>query len=144
MTGQLKLKIDLGRVYYRYPPLPYLPGWYETHSVYSLQMLSNGLLASGQEDGSIKIWNITQGGNLTSTLISHTDTVNDLALVNNQILASCSFDTTVKIWNYLDNSLIGTLRGHTARVNALRLVTTNLLASASSDTNISGCDYLRQ
>ena len=140
-TGLLKLKIDLGRKYYCCPPLPYLPGWYETHPVCSLQMLSNGLLASGQEDGSIKIWNITMG-NLTNTLTGHTNRVNDMSLVNEKLLASASADFTVKIWNYLNGSLISTLLGHTASVNALKVLSllssssSFILASASYDTNI--------
>ena len=57
-----------------------------TGLVRSLTLLSNGYLASGSRDQSIKIWN-TDTGSVVRTLTGHTDTVSALVKLNNGNLA---------------------------------------------------------
>ena len=66
----------------------------------TLTLLSNGsLVASGSEDGTIKIWNIDTNC-LVKTLYGHTNKVRCLeVLENDNYLASGSDDTTILIWN---------------------------------------------
>jgi WD40 repeat protein len=55
-------------------------------------------LASGSEDQTIKLWNVTSGQELR-TLIGHKDWVNSVAISpDGQTLASGSRDETIKIW----------------------------------------------
>jgi hypothetical protein len=65
--------------------------------VYSLATLSNGNLASGSVDNTVKIWN-PNTGSLVYTLTGHSDYVYSLATLSNGNLASGSVDNTVKIW----------------------------------------------
>ena len=72
------------------------------HPVYSL-------VASGSEDGTVKIWDY-ESGQYERTLKGHTQSVSGVAFDNSgKLLASCSLDMSAKIW-YSDNSLgIGTV-----------------------------------
>lgn len=69
--------------------------------VWSLAFSSNGRrLASGEADGTIRIWNTEKGGE-TLTLDGHTDTVFALAFSpDGRMLASGAgqSDRTVKLW----------------------------------------------
>ncbi len=70
--------------------------------VRSLVELDNGYLASGSDDASLKIWDITNG-KLKFTIDNsnqHFDSVQSLAsLEGNGFVASGSFDETIKIWD---------------------------------------------
>jgi WD40 repeat protein len=70
-------------------------------NVISLIVLQNGDLASVEWDGTIIIWNKTDG-TLKRTLIGHTTTVFALTELQNGYVASGSGDYTIKIWNATD------------------------------------------
>ena len=56
-------------------------------SVFSLTVLPNGLLASGSDDNTIKIWD-TDKGICVKTLSGHSKTVYNLTVLPNGLLAS--------------------------------------------------------
>jgi WD40 repeat protein len=60
--------------------------------------LSNGLLASGFNDNSIKIWN-PYDGSLQSTLVGHSSWILSLVQINDETFASGSDDSSIRIWN---------------------------------------------
>ena len=65
----------------------------------TLTLVSNGALASGSEDGTIRIWNLNTNS-LIKTLYGHTNKVRCLeALEDDNYLASGSEDTIIIIWN---------------------------------------------
>lgn len=66
-------------------------------SVYTLCELSNGVLASGSVDRTIKLWEIVNG-RLIQSINAHDDAVMDLALLDNGDIVSASADKTIKIW----------------------------------------------
>ena len=73
-----------------------------TEGVESLvELASNGFLASGSFDNTIKIWDLAQR-NLKFTFDSsnggHNDKILSLFALENGNLASCSSDQTVKVW----------------------------------------------
>ncbi len=57
------------------------------------------MLASGSDDGTVKLWN-TNTGDCVSTLTGHRNCVVSVAWNNDGTkLASGSYDTTVRIWS---------------------------------------------
>ncbi len=73
---------------------------FDCNTVTSLTMLYNGLLASGSQDSTIKIWDLTKPDSpLLHTLREHEGPVYALTQINNQFLASCSNDQTIKLWS---------------------------------------------
>ncbi len=67
-------------------------------AIFALNILPNGLLASGSYDGKIMIWNISNTTPLY-TLLGHKDWIHSLIVINNEHLASCSNDKTIKLWS---------------------------------------------
>jgi WD40 repeat protein len=57
-------------------------------------------VASGDEDGQIKIWTVNQETWVCrQTLTGHTKAICQLAMLPNGDLASCSADSSIKVWN---------------------------------------------
>ena len=106
-----------------------------THIVIALAQLTDGTLASGSNDKTIKIWN-PKTGVCIHTLQGHTDSVSALAQLIDGTLASGSNDQTIKIWNPKTGVCIRTLQGHTAYVYALAQLADGTLASGSYDKTI--------
>ncbi len=69
-----------------------------TDWIYSLVVLPDGLLASGCDDDTIRIWNFNTGINI-KTLTGHTHDVRSLVVLSDDLLASGSYDSTIKIWS---------------------------------------------
>jgi WD40 repeat protein len=101
-------------------------------ALYSLIKLSNGNIASGSDDATVKIWDpIT--GSLLKTFNGHTRAVNTLIELPNENLASGSNDNTIIIWDMKNGSLLFQLIGHTNAVRALMTLPNGNLASGSYD-----------
>jgi WD40 repeat protein len=97
----------------------------------------NGLLASGSEDKTIKIWDTkSEIYFLVTTLLDHTDTIYCLKQLNKTHFASGSLDTTIKIWDLTYFRSVATYRDHSSAVRALALLKINYLASGSYDQTI--------
>ena len=105
-------------------------GW-----VNALTFLSDGRLASGSDDRTIKLWNPTSG-ECECTLEGHRAGITALARLPDGRLASGSRDQTIKIWNLTNGECERTLQGHRGMVTALTLLPTGLLASGSWDRTI--------
>ncbi|MDF2386842.1 hypothetical protein JMG10_35600 [Nostoc ellipsosporum NOK] len=71
-----------------------------SRSVNSIQFSDDHqILASGGEDGQIKIWN-PHAGELIHNVMGHSQTIFSLAISpDNSIIASASQDSYVKLWN---------------------------------------------
>lgn len=65
--------------------------------VYLLE-LKDGQLASGSDDSTIKLWNVSSM-KCIQTLSDHRGSVYCLCQLHNDRFASCSMDFTIKIWN---------------------------------------------
>jgi len=73
-------------------------------------------MASGSDDGMLRIYDSTSGSLLRSWA-GHTSYVSNLAFSpDSDLLASGSDDKTIKLWKVQDGRLVRTLIGHTARV----------------------------
>ncbi|NEO25726.1 MAG: WD40 repeat domain-containing protein [Kamptonema sp. SIO4C4] len=87
---------------------------------YSLAIHPNGyILASGEEGGSIKLWNL-RTGQLLAAFPGHDGKVRSLAFTPaGDSLISGGEDRTVKIWNTENQQLVHRLRGHTGKIMAI-------------------------
>ena len=97
-------------------------------------------LASGSNDGTIKIWQLdAQLGKasavLLRTLVGHTNEVLSIAFSpNSQLLASGSADRTMKLWQVNDCRVLHTLTGHSGKVSSVTFSPDGQsLASGSAD-----------
>ena len=102
-----------------------------------LKKISNNLLAGGDFDDIIYLWNFT---NTSLTLIGNLTgiglLVDDIVLVSENILATSNDDFTISLWNLTTQSLLRNFKAHSNNVNALKLLSPNLIVSASSDRTI--------
>ena len=104
-------------------------------SVISLKMISKEILASGQADGTIKLWNMTNF-ELIKTFYNHNSSVWDMELIDNDTLVCASLDGSIMITNIYTDQHVANLTGHTNRVSALKLISSELIASGSWDEEI--------
>ncbi|KAH7243937.1 WD40-repeat-containing domain protein [Fusarium solani] len=95
------------------------------------------LLASGSNDGIVKIWNGTWGDSMHD-LHGHSEPVFSLAFSSDkQLLASASGDQTIKVWDTTTGELKHTLNGHINTVNSVTFSPGDaLLASGSADGTV--------
>ena len=100
------------------------------------------LLASGSDDNTIRIWNMTLelGGNRSAVrkLQGHTHRVWSVAWSpDGRTLASASQDGTVRLWNPDNGINFAVLRGHTSSVRCVAWSPDGrILASGSADDTI--------
>ena len=108
---------------------------HETDEVSSICSIHATQIASGLQNGTIKIWNV-ENGKVLHTLNSHTRDVYSICLVDFSRIASASSDHTIKIWNVNNGKKLRTLEGHNSDVNSVCSIGSNRIASASSDETI--------
>jgi WD40 repeat protein len=77
--------------------------------VYSVSFSSDGsVIASGSEDGTIKLWRVSDG-ELLHTLEGHTGGVASVSFSpDGRLLISGSYDSTIRIWRMADGTLLQT------------------------------------
>ena len=90
--------------------MPLFEKGHTTGSVRSLAFNTNGLLASGSDDKTIRLWNPNTGTHIRA-LTGHTSSVISVAFNQNILLASGSADYTIKLWNTDTGALVRTLTG---------------------------------
>ena len=75
-----------------------------SNRVYSLIQLSSGILCSGSDDNTIKLYNINGNTyNVLQTLSYHTNSVTKIIELRNKKLVSCSWDDTILLY-FKDNN----------------------------------------
>ncbi len=107
-----------------------------TFTVNSLAVVGDNKLASGSADGSIRIWESTNG---TTIKILNTYLSSDifcLKMLPNGYLASGSSDKTIKIWDIDSGKCLKVLTGHIGWVYTICVLSNHLIASGSYDKTI--------
>ncbi|ACK68582.1 WD-40 repeat protein [Gloeothece citriformis PCC 7424] len=80
---------------------------------------AGGILASGSNDGTIKLWNLESGQEIR-TLQGHDYSVRSVSISpDGKTLASWSWDKTIKLWNLKTGKEIRTLTGYDSYVNSV-------------------------
>jgi len=109
----------------------------ETPAVSVVFSPDNRILASGNLDGTIKLWDVETGKEI-KTLQGHTDVVLSVKFSpDGKILASGGGDNTIRLWNIEVGREYATLKGHSGFVYCVDFNSTGtILASASEDRTI--------
>jgi WD40 repeat protein len=106
-----------------------------TSSVNDLVQISADLLASSNDDGTVRIWNLTT--NTCKFIIRHTSSVFGIKQITSSILASGSSDQTIKLWDMTSGLEIRTLRGHTNAIQwSVDLLNSQTLVSGAINGEI--------
>jgi WD40 repeat protein len=103
----------------------------------ALAFSTGGFLASGCEDGTIRVWTSTWA-QVWNNNTAHSSNVTAVAFSpNGSTLASASLDQTVRLWTATNWTSLGTLLGHTSGVNSISFSPdSRTLASGSTDGSI--------
>jgi serine/threonine protein kinase len=107
-------------------------------SVYSVAFSPDGqVLASGSDDGTIKLWEV-KTGRVINSLRGHSNLVSEVAFSpDGKVLASGSYDSTIKLWEVKTGRVINSLRGHSNHVISVAFSPDGkVLASGSYDNTI--------
>jgi len=112
--------------------------------VWSVALNSEGqLLASGGQDGIVKIWSITTDLSINCHSLPHPSQKHYAPIravtfsADSQFLATGSEDKTIKIWSVETGECLHTLEGHQERVGGVTFSPNGqLLASGSADKTI--------
>ncbi|MBD2514563.1 AAA-like domain-containing protein [Nostoc sp. FACHB-973] len=92
------------------------------------------IIASGGDDGTIKLWH--ENGTAIATISSHTNKVKSIGFSpNSKIIASASQDGTIQLWNR-DGSFIKTLSKDKIWLVSAIFISDNTLVSISKDGTI--------
>ena len=73
-------------------------GYTDIVNVNSMCSLGDGRLASSSDDKTIRIWDLSEGGECVQTLNCHTGVVNSACALIDDRLASGSRDESLRIW----------------------------------------------
>jgi WD40 repeat protein len=104
-----------------------------TFAINCLALLSDGNIASGSRNKSIKIWESKNDYKCINTLIEHTDVVSCLLVLKNGNLVSGSYDNSIRVWDCKSYKCIKTINDHTDYVFSLINLINGFYASGSDD-----------
>jgi WD40 repeat protein len=104
------------------------PFWSATPTVYSVAFSPGGkTLASGSQDGTVRLWNVAAHRETGGPLTGHTGQVGSVAFSpDGKTLASGSQDGTVRLWNVATGKQIGSSLGGGGVVNMRQSVSLDL------------------
>jgi WD40 repeat protein len=103
----------------------------------SMIKLSNeNLLATGNSDGVIKVWDISQSTSEPKAQISIGSSVNALIQLPNENFVSAGNDGTIRVWNVTSSTQQPVQTIYTTRINSLLLLSNSNVASGHNDGHV--------
>jgi len=115
---------------------------HEQFGVRALKRLSDGRLATGGGNASIKMWQLDDADDgwtkakCVKTMVGHTKEITCLQQIGSAILASGSADNNIVLWDAATGECLQTLTGHTRSVTCLVDLGCERFASGSWDKDI--------
>jgi WD40 repeat protein len=107
-----------------------------TSPILTVALNGRGILASGSNDNTIKIWDL-RTMECIRTIRGHTDWIRSVSFNNEgSILISACDDKTIKLWDIETGVCITTLVGHSDYVMSVVFNNDGIIASASNDKTI--------
>lgn len=109
--------------------------WQSNAGTLSLTVLSNGRIATGHNDRTIKIWE--PSGNCLAVLKGHNRPVTALTALPNGLFASGSLDKSIRLWNQETGHCIRTIFGQCGNwIHTLKFLDNTKIVSESNQNNI--------
>jgi WD40 repeat protein len=107
------------------------------NNVCSIEMLSDQFMASGSDDKSVIIWDLSSNS-IKYTLTGHTNWVTCIKILTSNLIASGDWNGKIIVWNWLTGERIFNLIGHTStlNLNSLDLYDEQTLISGSWDRTV--------
>jgi hypothetical protein len=103
------------------------------YNVNALELLDNGDLVSGSNDGYIKVWD-SNAYTLKYSLFAGFPVKCLKRLPNNRLASGLVGSNQIVVWDITNQNVLANLTGHSGKVNALEIDVDGNLASASDDT----------
>ena len=91
-----------------------------TSYIKSIIQISNGKIASCDQDGKIIIWTIDNGECLKA-IHAHSKCIWCIVKLSNNKIVSCSGDNTIKVWDIKTGVCLNTFEDHNGEVYCLNL-----------------------
>jgi WD40 repeat protein len=103
-----------------------------------LDISASGLMATGDHNGLIKIWDIKKDIVVVHEIEGHEDVISDIQFnTNGSLLASSGIDKLIKLWDPVSGKQLLSLEGHTEEVSCLKFhPKESLLISGSYDGSL--------
>ena len=105
----------------------------ENKAIEAISFSPNGnLLASGRNDGTLRIWEV-DSGRLLRTMKGHVKSIDDVAFSPDSRLLAASASNIVKLWQVSDGAQIHTLTGHSDFIRQLVFTPDGQFLASSGD-----------
>jgi WD40 repeat protein len=113
-----------------------------TQAINVLAVLPGARVASGSDDGTLRVWDLARGAFL-QVLDGHTDSVTAMAVLPDARVVTGSDDGTLRVWDLARGASLQVLAGHTDSVTAIAVLPDARVVTGSDDETLRVWDLAR-